>query len=82
MNEWVEKSAGRLNGPQSSAHAVWKVHEGKLAARKQIVLAALVDDPHESVLGCPRVRHYWVHLANNQRGFIAFVVQAQRKLLG
>jgi hypothetical protein len=45
-----------------------------------ISFAALVDHGNVAVLGCFRVRHELIELAELQRSLVAFVVDADREL--
>ena len=56
-----------------------KVDKRELRLVKQIVLAAFVDNPHEVVFDCARVRENSIDFAQNQRGFVARILEAERK---
>jgi hypothetical protein len=51
-----------------------KVHEGKLASGKEVVLSAFIDNPDEIVLGCARVWKHSVDLARmREASFLWFL---------
>ena len=73
------QSAGLLKSENLFSHSLRKVDKSELAFVKKIVLAALVDDPYEIVLGCSRVGQDSIDLAEDQRGFVPAIFEAERK---
>ena len=72
--------AGLLKSENLFSHSLGKVDKSELAFEKKVVLPALVDDPHEIVLGCSCIGQDSIDLTEDQRGFVPFIFEAQRKL--
>jgi len=73
--------AGALKCQYLPSYCLRELNERELTAAEQIVLAALVDDPHEVVLRCSGVRQDSIDLPEYERSLVSGVVQTQRELL-
>jgi hypothetical protein len=60
------KSAGPLKRKNLLSYCLRKIDQGELLLVEKIILPALVDDPHEVVLGRPRIGHDSIDLPKDQ----------------
>ena len=74
--------AGSLKSEDSCPYSLGKFDEGEPAFVEKVVVSALVDDPDEIVPGWTGVGEDSIDLAENQRGFVPRVLEAQGKSLG
>src|SRR5206468_12186164 len=72
--------AGSLKSEKFFPHGLRKFDEGKLRLIEKVVVPALVDDPHEIVLGGSCIWQNSIDLAEDQRGLVPTILEAQRKL--
>ena len=47
---------------------------------EQVILSAFVNNSYEIVFGCSRIRQDSIDLTEDQRGFVPFIFEAERKL--
>ena len=81
-NEWAKlTSAGLLKSENLLPYSLRQLNEGKLTFGEQVVVAALVNDPYETVLRSSGVRHDSIELAEDQRRFVSGVLKTQREVL-
>ena len=74
--------AGLLKSENLLSHGLGKVDKSELAFVEKVVVSALVNDPYEIVFRCSRVGQNSIDLAENQRGFVPRILEAQRKVFG
>ena len=74
--------AGFLKSENLLSYSLGKVDKSELVFVEKVVVPALVDDPYEIVLGCSRIGQNPIDLAEDQRGFVPSILEAQRKLFG
>jgi len=58
--------AGFLNSENLLSHSLREVDKNELILMEKVVFSTLVDNPHEIVLGCARIRQDSIDLAKNQ----------------
>ena len=73
---------GQLNGggfkrSNPLRNGSWKIDKDEMSLVIEIILAALVHDPHEIVLSSSRIQDDSIHLARNQRDFVIGVIHAE-----
>jgi len=71
--------AGFLESENLLPYSLRKVDEGELSFVKKVIVPTLVNDPYEIVLGCSRIGQNSIDLAEDQRGFVPGILEAQRK---
>ena len=59
----------------------WKLDENELISIEQVILPALVDNPHQIVFRSFGIRKHWVDLTQDQRRFVTGVLNTDGKLL-
>jgi hypothetical protein len=74
--------AGFLESKQLFSHGLWEIDECELRLVEQVVLPALVDDPNQIIFGGSGIGHNAIHLAYDERRFVAAILKAQREWLG
>ena len=58
-------------------HCRWKVHKHKMTFVVQVILAALIDNPHQLISGRSRIGKNPIDLAGDQGRLIAGVVDTK-----
>ena len=74
--------AGFLKSENLLSYSLGKVNKSELSFVEKVIVPALVDDPYEIILGCTRIGQDSIDVAEDQRGFVPGILEAQRKLLG
>ena len=73
--------AGLLKSENLSSGRLREVDENELALIEEVILTAFIDNSYEIVPGCSRIRQDAIYLAQDQGGFVASILDANRKLL-
>jgi hypothetical protein len=71
-----------LKSENLPSYSLGKLDKSELMFVEKVVVPALVDDPYEIVLGCSGIGQNSIDLAEDERGFIPRILEAQRKLFG
>ena len=74
------KLAGLLKCKKFLPDGLRKIDDLKLTLVEEVVLTALVDNPHQIVFGRTRTGQYTIDLTKNERGLIAGVLQTDREV--
>lgn len=85
--DWAESIADRtilsaLQGHDFSSHGPWKANENEMSFVEEVIFPSLIQDAHQVVFCSPLVRKDAIDLANDERGLVRGVIDAQNERLG
>lgn len=75
LSVWL--GSGGLEGSNLFRDSSWQIHKDKVGFVIEIVLAALIHNSHQIILGRLLIRDDSIHLAGNQRSFIIGIIHAE-----